>query len=157
MALGEGMPVVDLALEVKGWNILTAYPLLLHTTPSSTSTTDPKTATSIAILGLLGKLTGACAVVGTPALEQQPNGSLKIVTTLKALGVLGVYISNLPGLGEWEDHVLVMIRDRAVPVGTVKVADANEKVLEIDVEAAWKEMGLVAGWGREVEVVVMVH
>ena len=52
---------------------------------------------------------------------------------------------------------MVLIRDRPIPPHTVKVAESNEKVLEIDVEAAWKEMGLKAGWGNEVEVDVIMR
>lgn len=52
---------------------------------------------------------------------------------------------------------MVLIRNQPVPAHTVKVAENNDKVLEIDVEAAWREMGLQAGWGNEVEVEVVVR
>ena len=74
---------------------------------------------------------------------------------------------------------MVMIRGRAVPRHCVrksgekgedisivesgewkkvdgKERDGREKVLEIDVEGAWREMGLEAGWGNELEVEVFV-
>ncbi|KAI4129264.1 MAG: hypothetical protein LQ338_002316 [Usnochroma carphineum] len=166
MALEDQLPVVDLELGVKGWGVLTAHPLLTcpPPSPSASDRNDNEGACrrmEIAILGLLGKFTGACAVIGTPRLTTHPEGAVTVKITLKALGVLGVYISTLPEMvmeGKWEDHILVLIRERAVPVHTVKIGEGNSgKVLEVDVEAAWKEMGLVAGWGREVEVVVMVH
>ncbi|KAL8996432.1 MAG: hypothetical protein Q9188_006574, partial [Gyalolechia gomerana] len=198
MQRGEDFAMVDLALEVKGWGILSAYPLLTsspspnsesspsppHTHPPSSSKNET---TGFAILGLLGKMTGAAAVLGTPTLSSSspsspsPSSSssrspshsghtTKINITLKALGVLGVYISSLEEMGErWRDKVLVLMRERAVPVGRVGVGGSSGgggggnrggqgggKVLEIDVEGAWKDMGLVSGWGNEVEVVVLV-
>ena len=42
-----------------------------------------------------------------------------------------------------------------IPMHTAKI-DANMPVLEIDVEKAWDELGLVAGWGNEVKVEVLV-
>ena len=52
---------------------------------------------------------------------------------------------------------MVLIRNQPIPAHTVKVAKNNDKVLEIDVEAAWREMGLEAGWGNEVGVEVVVR
>ena len=75
---------------------------------------------------------------------------------------------------------MVMIRGRAVPRHCVrksgemgednvrtgasgsetkevaKKEEEREKVLEVDVEGAWREMGLEAGWGNELEVEVFV-
>ncbi|KAL8802304.1 MAG: hypothetical protein Q9200_006626 [Gallowayella weberi] len=81
MKLDSEFPMVNLALETKGWNILTAYPL--HVITSS----EPST--KIAVLGLLGKMTGAAAVVGTPEIEYRGSGIINIRTTVKGLGVLG--------------------------------------------------------------------
>ena len=52
---------------------------------------------------------------------------------------------------------MVLIHNLPVPAHTVKVADGNAKVLEIDVETAWREMGLQAGWGNEVEIEITVR
>ncbi|KAL9030850.1 MAG: hypothetical protein Q9196_001077, partial [Gyalolechia fulgens] len=186
MRLGAHFATVDLALDVKGWAVLTAYPLL-SSPASSTPPPTPRLQSSsssppppprlqpppprnpihpannhppaFAVLGLLRKTTGAAAVLGTPTLRPSASGrghggTVNISVTLKALGVLGVYISSLAGMGDgWQDRVLVLLRERAVPVSMVGVCGM---VLEIDVEGAWKEMGLVAGWGSEVEVVVVV-
>ncbi|KAL8773665.1 MAG: hypothetical protein Q9209_001431 [Squamulea sp. 1 TL-2023] len=151
MSLNSESPMVDLALDTKGWNILTAYPL--YTTPSSSS---PER-TDIAVLGLLGKMTGAAGVVGTPVFESRGIGFVRVNVVLKALGVLGIYISTLPPADTLHEHTMVLIRDRPVPVHCVKVADDNKMVLEIDVETAWKEMGFQAGWGNEVEVEVIMR
>ena len=81
MSLSSDFSVVELALDTKGWNILTAYPL--HSLPSSAERTD------IAVLGLIGKMTGAAAVVGTPVFESRDMGAVRVNVTVKALGVLG--------------------------------------------------------------------
>ncbi|KAL8946476.1 MAG: hypothetical protein Q9222_007137, partial [Ikaeria aurantiellina] len=131
MMLGEGMSVVNVALETKGWCILSAYPLL--TAPASSPSSSPDTQEKdkdaekepeFAILGLLPKFTSAAAVIGTPALKRLPNNKTHISVTVKALGVLGVYISSLPHFKDPLAHMMVLIRERPVPVDTVSV---NEK------------------------------
>ena len=192
MSLSSEFSVVELALDTKGWNILTAYPL--YSPPSSGERTD------IAVLGLIGKMTGAAAVVGTPVFESRDMGAVRVNVTVKALGVLGmsplyfyisrfpspspfnhypnshhdthhhhleqpntntpmsgIYISTLPPSSVLLDHTMVLIRNQPIPAHTVRVAGDNDKVLEIDVEAAWREMGLEAGWGNEVGVEVVVR
>ena len=143
MSVEDDFALMDLKLEVRGWNILTAYPVL------GTGAQGEE----IAILGLLGKMTGAAAVLGTPLLESEAGGGrVKVGVRLKALGVLGVYVSSLEE-ETWKERILVTIKDKVVPIGTVGV---RGKVLEVDVEAAWEEMGLVAGWANEVKVSVVV-
>ncbi|KAL8966497.1 MAG: hypothetical protein Q9197_005942, partial [Variospora fuerteventurae] len=179
--------VLNVALDLKGWNILTAYPILSATPPPSTSTSsaekkkkkEEKKTTELAVLGLLHKLSGAAAVVGTPKVEHlNPTGSenVKMIITIKALGVLGVWVSSLPEPEqdpepqsdvpkaptpqppppqqqtppEWQNHILVLLRGRVVPVSTVsasvvggkKAGKGGSMLIEIDVERAWREMGL---------------
>ena len=163
MMPGQGFAMVNLALEEKGWTILTAFPVRTFTLAGSTGLAggdgenEQQEGTDVAVLGLLHKMTGAAAVVGTPSTIMAANGQLKIAVTLKALGVMGVYISSLEQWGEGavEEHVMVLIRERVVPVGTVGVGKGT-RVLEVDVERAWKEMGLRPGWANEVEVEVLV-
>lgn len=134
--------------------------------------------TSIAILGLVGKMTGACAITSSH-LEAVGATKLRIHVTLKALGILGLWISDL-GARSIDDDFLVTIRGQVVPRQRVKKrslysekesgvgevegegdADAGAErqaaVLEIDVLAAWKEMKLDAGWSNEVTVEVFIH
>jgi len=47
---------------------------------------------------------------------------------------------------------MVTIQGKPIPPRTVSVSKADPRVLEIDVETAWSEMGLEAGWANEVEV-----
>jgi hypothetical protein len=49
---------------------------------------------------------------------------------------------------------LATIQGQVIPPHTVSVDKADSHVLKIDVEAAWKEMELKAGWSNEVEVKV---
>ena len=81
-------PQVNLALDPKGWGILTAYPL--HTTTSDASSSLEQE-TNIAVLGLIGKMTGAAAVVGTPRFEERGLEIVRINVVVKVLGVLGTF------------------------------------------------------------------
>ena len=39
----------------------------------------------------------------------------------------------------------------------IKVSDADEHVLEIDIEKAWEELELKSGWSNEVEVKIYIN
>lgn len=139
--------MVGLELAERGWDILTAYPLRAFTVRDKPL--------SIAVMGLLGKMTGSAAVSGSDVYVES-NGRLRTWVSLKALGVLGLYISDLEAR-RFEDDFMVMIFGRPVPVGCIKVNEVCGKVLEIDVQRAWKEMDEDAGWSNEVSVEVFVH
>ncbi|KAI4098937.1 MAG: hypothetical protein L6R37_006235 [Teloschistes peruensis] len=155
MRKDDDFAVVDLELGTKGWAVLSAYPLRTFTLQGSRGLPGEGAGTDVAVLGMMGKMTGAAAVVGTPVMAMRSNGQLKIAATVKVLGVLEVYISSLEDwTGGFGEHVLVLIRERAVPVETVGVSG---RVLKVDVEKAWEGMGMQPGWGNEVEVVVLVN
>lgn len=82
---GSEFPLVLLDLDIKGWEILTAYPLQAFTLRGSRGVKD---LTKLAILGLLGKMTGAAAVVES-SMQVEETGRLKVKAALKALGSLG--------------------------------------------------------------------
>ncbi len=151
MKLNSGTPVISLEVEIKGYEILSAYPLLALPTPQTSGLDSPST--KVAVLGLLGKMTGAAAVVRSET-QREGNGRLRVEVALKALGTLGIYISTL-GEKSVQNDVLVMISGKVVPVHTVRIAE-QAPVLEVDVEKAWDEMGLQAGWSNEVMVLVLV-
>lgn len=143
--LQTGLPtsLLTVSLGVRGWDIFTAYPLeIFHTELRGT--------VYLANLGLLGKMTGSAAVVRSSS-ELELNGRVFLDTTVKALGVLGVYISVLPDL-TIEGDFMVTIQGRPIPPKTVSISKADRHVVEVDIEAAWNEMGLEAGWANEVEV-----
>lgn len=53
-----------------------------------------------------------------------------------------------------EGDFMATIQGQAIPPHTVSVDKSDEHVLRIDIEAAWKDMGLKSGWSNEVEVKV---
>ncbi|KAK9425724.1 putative Raffinose synthase Sip1 [Seiridium unicorne] len=137
--------LLPVSLDVRGYDIFSAFPLEQY---DSESIGRVYTAN----LGLLGKMTGAAAIV-TSEYEWLSDGRVFLDTRIKALGVLGVYISTLPQM-TIEGDFMVTIQGQPIPPHTVSIDKADEHVLRIDVEAAWKEMGLKAGWSNEVEVKV---
>ena len=162
------IPPVSLEVAVKGWEILTAYPVRSFTLRGSTGLKQD--VTRIAVLGLLGKMTGAAAIVRSGA-RIQGNGRLRLEITLKALGVLGmskhiliwqsltvkgIYISSLPSLS-FEEHLFATISSRAIPLHTVKTSESSSSVLEIDTETAWNEMGLQSSWSNEMTLEVFIE
>lgn len=54
---------------------------------------------------------------------------------------IGVYISNLPHLNI-QDDCMVAIQDQPVPFETVNRSETDDRVIEINVEKAWEQMGL---------------
>jgi hypothetical protein len=147
--------LVSVCLEPKGWEILTAIPVQLFSLPAAE---DP---IRIAILGLLGKMTGITGVINSHV-SVLPTGRLRMDISLRAIGTLGIYVSNLEKKTV-EDNFMVMLTGRAVPVHTVEKktlggpsSTGSSEVLAIDVLAAWKEMGLDSGWGNEVTVQVVM-
>ncbi|OAX82378.1 hypothetical protein ACJ72_03264 [Emergomyces africanus] len=147
--------LVAVSLEMKGWEILTVYPVQSFKMFNQQYNKD--TPTRVAILGLLGKMTGVAAIVNSD-IFLAANDRLKFDITLKALGTLGVYISDIATRTIDKDF-MVMLSGRAVPRHTVQLqpaGDGGQKVLAIDVAAAWKEMGLVSGWSTEVVVQIFM-
>lgn len=150
--------LVMLELGRKGWEILTAYPTQSFTLKGShgCGSGSRSNLTHVAVLGLLGKMTGAAAVVSADIFVVE-NGRLRFDISLKALGTLGIYFSDL------EDHsiarnFMVMMSGKPVPRRTVWKEGGGEgaKVLAVDVLSAWKAMGLDSGWGNEAVVQVFV-
>jgi hypothetical protein len=47
---------------------------------------------------------------------------------------------------------MATIQGSAIPPHTVSVSQDDRRILEIDVETAWKEMGLSSGWGNELQI-----
>lgn len=84
--LDDKNALVSLEVAVKGWEILSAYPLHSFTLGRHQGFESSKI--KLAVLGLLGKMTGAAAVLNLETRVEE-NGRLRIVSTIKALGVLG--------------------------------------------------------------------
>ncbi|EIT78388.1 glycoside hydrolase superfamily [Aspergillus flavus] len=145
--------LVGIVLEDKDWEILTAYPTQAFTLKrkNSSDIREPNP-THATVLGLLGKMTGSAAIVSSD-IYVEANGRLRFDISLKALGTLGIYISDLP---DWsiEDDFMVTILGYPVPRKTVwkEGDDEKSKVLAVDILTAWREMKLKPGWSNEVIV-----
>ena len=135
--------LVQETLAVRGYDIWTALPVHRFCVHEQD--------VEVVVIGLLGKMTGACAIIDSTIKNEGER--LKIGVQLKALGVLGIWISNI---GERKvDQFMVMLRGLAIPVERVKIDEENG-VLEIDVQGAWEDLNLDAGWNNEVGIDVFV-
>ena len=133
-------------LDVKGYDILTAYPV--------STLNGPKTPLKIANLGLTDKMSGAVAIVATRKFVDD-SGRLRIWTSLKALGTFGLWIDNLPSVSVESDIFITML-GHPVPLHCVKVCDKDDRILEIDLERTWKEGAYQPGWSNEVVLELMI-
>ncbi|KAL7620437.1 hypothetical protein AAE478_009432 [Parahypoxylon ruwenzoriense] len=140
-----GSPAANLvvSLDVREYDIFTAFPV-----NQFDSETNGRIYT--ANLGLIGKMTGAAAITANQ-FELRRAGRVLLDTRLKALGVLGVYISDLVNMSIERDFIAT-IQGETIPPHTVAINETDDHVLNIDLETAWKEMCLEAGWSNEVEV-----
>ncbi|KAI8961968.1 glycoside hydrolase family 36 protein [Daldinia sp. FL1419] len=137
--------ILVVSLDVRDYDIFTAFPLTRFD-----SETNGRI--YVANLGLIGKMTGAAAIT-TNESKLLHTGRVFLDTRLKALGVLGIYISSLPDMSIERDF-MVTIQGQPIPPYTVTINKVDNHVINIDIETAWKEMGLTAGWSNEVEVKV---
>jgi len=145
MKKGDDKAMVRVELEVRGWSILSAHPLRTFKRGRGVNT-------AVAMLGMLGKLTGAAGVTGHEIHTEEPSGRLRIWSSMKVLGRLGIWISDLPQKSVDEDIMVLMF-------GQVVSRDAIEVdgcTLSVDVERAWNESGQDAGWSNEVTIEVFV-
>ena len=81
MALEDQMPLISLSLKQREWEILTCYPL-------ETASSKEGQKVDIAPLGLLGKMTGAAAMVQY-AIDAEKGTRMQLQVVTKALGNLG--------------------------------------------------------------------
>ncbi|KAK4995633.1 hypothetical protein LTR66_004598 [Elasticomyces elasticus] len=144
---GSKTSIVGLEIAVQGWEILTASPLRNFTLKSGNA--------DVALLGLLGKMTGAAAIINTD-MYVEDSGRLKIWVSLKALGVLGVYVSDL-ARRSIEDDLFATLFGKPIGLDMVRKSDSDPNVLEIDVEKAWKESDQRAGWSNEVHLDIFIR
>lgn len=134
---------LTVSLDVRGYEIYTAYPL-------SQFDSESLGRVFVANLGLIRKMTGAAAIVSNE-LDLLQNGRVLIHTSVKALGVLGIYISKLSKMDIGEDF-MATINGQVIPPHTVTVSNASKEVLEVNTEKAWEELKLEPGFSNEVEL-----
>ncbi|KAF7715744.1 Galactinol-sucrose galactosyltransferase [Penicillium ucsense] len=140
--------LASVVLEPKGWEILTAHPTTPLTLKGSRGEGDSEPLTHIAVLGLVGKMTGAAAVVSSDT-SIMDNGRLRCDVHLKALGTLGIYISDLADRVIADDFMITILGQPIPKAAVWKEGGEKSNVLAIDVLAAWKEMKLDSGWSNE--------
>jgi len=185
--------VFAIQVEGRGYDVLSATPVFHAKEMKGLYAAD---------LGLMGKMTGAAAIVFNTRYSIRPghsaipssNGTngdghdysdeaasaaaiatklskrsgeekkyLVVRSTLKALGIWGVYL--LPRTDhaiDIDDDMLILLNGRIVPRSCVRLTSgkgldgAGEGgqgvVLEVDIAMAWKEGKFFAGWGNEVDV-----
>ncbi|KAH9863252.1 hypothetical protein IAQ61_009529 [Plenodomus lingam] len=146
---------VHLELPVRGWEILSAFPLQSFRLQREHPGKGPENI-AIANLGIIGKMTGAAAIVNTDSYVDRASGRLRIWTSLKVLGTFGLYITDLKQRSI-EDDFFAVIFGRPISKECVKVSDECENVLEIDTIKAWEESDSKAGWSNEVAVEVVIR
>ncbi|KAF2102437.1 glycoside hydrolase [Rhizodiscina lignyota] len=143
-----GFNFVVLDLPVKGYEILSAYSVY-----GPYSKEDKKEEVYVANLGLIGKMTGAAAIVNT-SISSDQNWTVRFWTSLKALGTLGVYITDLDKRSI-EDDFMVLIGGTPIPMHCVKMGKETN-VFEVDVARAWKETDQKPGWSNEIALEVFI-
>ncbi|KAK2736241.1 hypothetical protein FQN57_000839 [Myotisia sp. PD_48] len=153
MEPADSSALVSVTLAQRGWEILTMYPIYAFG-PLDKSGNDSRALGSpvhVAVLGLLDKMTGVAAIVDAE-ISQTPTHSVRFKVSLKALGVFGVFISDLE-TREVENNFMVLLQGRAVPVELVVKGNCREAcVLSVDILKAWEMMGLEGGWNNEVSL-----
>ena len=96
MTAGAGSVPLPLSLDEGTWEIFTAHPVTNVNALGAAERTSP--GPEVAVLGLIDKMTGAAAVIGTTIEVQRQR--LRVSTTLKALGKLGLSDRKQPLLGQ---------------------------------------------------------
>ena len=84
---------MHLDLAVRGWEILSAYPLLdFELKRAEGSEAKGPSKISVANLGIVGKMTGAAAIISADAYIDRGNGRLRVWTSCKVLGTFGEFL-----------------------------------------------------------------
>ncbi|KFZ15674.1 hypothetical protein V501_02622 [Pseudogymnoascus sp. VKM F-4519 (FW-2642)] len=143
---GSYSSVFASSLDVRGYDIFTAYPL-------QTFADGRDGQISISNLGLLDKMTG-CAGVIESSIELCSDKRLLLTTELKALGTLGVYITQLPDLIIGKTISISVFGQSLDSFSRVSAIDS--RVLEVDLEVAWRQMSTIFQKKSSVQVVVSI-
>ena len=146
--------LLSTTLDVRGYEILTAYPVH-HFPKRKDGPPEDQVLIHVAVLGLIGKMTGAAAIVSSDSYVTD-NDRLRFAVTLKALGKLGVYVSDLDGRDIMDDFMIMILGKPIPPARVYKDQKGEGKVLAVDVQGAWDDMGLDAGWSNEVSIDILM-
>ncbi|KAK9470465.1 glycoside hydrolase superfamily [Dipodascopsis tothii] len=128
------------SLHTNAWDIYTACPLARVATQYS--------APYVGALGFVDHMTG-CAAIASQKLSVPKKGRTVLDVNLRALGVLGVYLSELEVSADMVMKLLVTIQGKIVPVDTLST---EGNILRIDVDRAWRELDLHSSYSNEVQL-----
>ncbi|KAF8475802.1 glycoside hydrolase superfamily [Kalaharituber pfeilii] len=141
---------ISLTLDSSGWEFFTATRVEERARGRAQGDTF-----WVGCFGLMDKIAGGVAVLAQNV-TVVAEGRVRVTVTLKALGVMGFYISDLHARSI--PNMLITISGNPVPAETVYKGDGSglDKILYFDVLRAWKAMGMDGGanWSGEVEVVL---
>ena len=124
----SGRSLVKLELGHRGYDMLTLYPLLLL---------DERR--RIAVLGLLGQMSGAAAVTGIDV----KAGKATVSTKVKALGSFGLFVTGQEDSGNILIVTAKLCGKRIPDVYQHVEALKNGFLLKLDLEGAWNELALL--------------
>lgn len=135
-------PLVAIDVDTKRFDILTAFAYKKFGLRGKS--------VGVANLGLIGKMTGAAAVVSTDMYVEE-NGRLRINTKLKALGIHGIYVSDLQDRN-LDDTLIVSIGGKPISRACVRKSPEDQHIIKIDVHRAWNETVNKSDWNNEVNL-----
>ncbi|RMZ88523.1 hypothetical protein DV736_g4240, partial [Chaetothyriales sp. CBS 134916] len=139
-------------LAVRGYDVWSALPVHEVTLKGNQKETH-RSVIELAVLGLLGKMVGAAAIIGSHS--ESWGHRVRCHVQLKALGTLGIWLRRVSGHGDekdkWnQDDMMVLIQGMPLPADKLTVtknAGGGDDgfIIEIDILSAWKEMDLSPG------------
>ncbi|KAH0610344.1 uncharacterized protein H6S33_011871 [Morchella sextelata] len=143
---GQGN-LIRTTLLPRGWEFYTATPVfeLVHA--------GAEKSFYFGIFGVISAMSGAAAIAKRSTKTETKRFMISV--TLKALGTLGFYISDLASRDI--SNLLITISGQVIPFSTVKKSAQSDTVLEVDIETAWNELGLTSGWSNEVTVIFYIE
>ncbi|KAG6082605.1 hypothetical protein E4U16_005843 [Claviceps sp. LM84 group G4] len=121
------------SLDVQQYEIFCAFPVTLFEGRKYVNV-------HAGFVGLTAKMTG-CAALTAVTIFQSRTGRVDLICSLRALGIVGVFVSTLPSMNIGDDF-MVTVKDVPVPLETIRRSETDSRVLEIDVERAWGLMNL---------------
>lgn len=133
--------VLSVTLPTHGWDFFTAVPVAEFSAASGDL--------AVGTFGLTSSLSGVAAVLSWSAVKTD-SGQIQVSATLKALGVLSFYVSDLEN--RKIDELLITVGSTVVPVDTVAKNAGDSNLLDVDLEKAWNKLGMESGWSNEVTV-----
>lgn len=148
MSLARAAEAVEgITVDGYSWELLTARPV-------TTMSTSEGKRVRVADFGLVGKLTGAAAILHSSAELTSIGPKVQVKTTLKALGTWGFWLDLSSSSKIDLKESLIFLADQIVPFHCVKM-DEHGLIL-VDIDRAWKELGLTARYNNEVNVEALI-